>query len=185
MKITAVVVTRGDRNISQVIDSLNHFDELIVWDNSKAIKDLKVFGRYAGAFIARNDLIYIQDDDCLINTQELLDHYNLSGRPLTDVFSNFPENRRSEYAGTKITLLGWGSIFHKENLDVFTKYLRYYKFDDLFLRECDRVFSYLNKVIHTDVGVNHLPYAYGDDRMGKEQCHRYDFLDIRRRLNTL
>lgn len=185
MKITAVVVTKGDRDISQVTDSLSNFDELIVWDNSKAIKDLKVFGRYAAAFIARNDLIYIQDDDCIIDTGKLLDKYESSMHHCYDVFSNFPQDRRMEYSGSKITLVGWGTLFHKNTMKVFCNYLEANPFDDLFLRECDRVFSYLNTVIHTDVGVTHLPYAFGLDRMGKEDNHHQDFNDIRRRLTIL
>src|SRR5215469_3112339 len=107
MNITAVVVTKGDRDISQVTDSLKHFDEIIVWDNSKAVKDLKVFGRYAGAFIARNDFVYIQDDDCLLYTRRLVEKFE----NLVDVtcLSNFPQDRRQDYARSGITLLGWGT----------------------------------------------------------------------------
>lgn len=184
MKITAVVVTKGDRDISQVTQSLSHFDELIVWNNSRTPKDLMVFGRYAAAFIARNEHIYIQDDDCLIDTNKLLVEYENSSK-IFEVFSNFPKDRRQEYAETNITLLGWGSIFHKSTLGVFDEYLSEYPFDELFLRECDRVFSHQASVLVTDVGVTHLPYAYGDDRMGKENRHREDFMKICKRLRSL
>lgn len=192
MKISAVIVTRGDRDISDAIDSINpvcggEFDEIIVWDNSKAIKDLKVFGRFAGAFIARNDFIYIQDDDCLILTKDLVSEFISRTIFPTSVLCNFPHDRRNEYQKTGIALLGWGTIFHKSQLSVFDKYLTHYPMDDLFLRECDRIFSYLtrNHTHYTEVEMRQLPYAFGNDRMGKETRHSHDLRTIRERLNGI
>jgi len=84
MLLTAVVVTKGDRDISEVLASLSGFDELIV-----------------------------------------------------------PQHRRSEYAGSQIALLGWGTIFRKQLLRVFDPYLARYGVDELFYRECDRIFSFM------------------------------------------
>jgi hypothetical protein len=187
MRVSAIVVTKGDREISHVTDPLrSFFDEVIVWDNREAPKDVKIFGRYAGAYLARNEDIFIQDDDCHTPYEKLAQEYS-NFFHYGSIASNFPKDRRGEYDGTKITLLGWGTYFNKRHLEVFRGYLQIYHADELFYRECDRVFSYLNydSMRWFDFGFTHLPYAFGNDRMGREPRHREDFVEIRRRLLKL
>ena len=184
MHLTAVLVTKGDRDISKVLASLSGFDELIVWDNSKAPKDVKVYGRFAGAMLARNNDIYIQDDDSIVPWHSLYESYT----NIPDLcLCNFPQHRRSEYAGSQIALLGWGTIFRKQLLRVFDPYLARYGVDELFYRECDRIFSFMchNFTRFVDAGVHQLDYAFGKDRMGTEERHGADLKEIKRRLSAL
>ena len=187
MRLTAVLVTKGDRDISEVLASLSGFDELIVWDNSKAPKDVKVFGRFAGAMLAQNNDIYIQDDDSIVQWPVLKYLYE-SYTHIPDLcVCNFPIHRRSEYAGSNIALLGWGTIFRKQLLRVFNPYLLRYGVDELFYRECDRIFSFMchDFTRFVDVGVNQLDYAFGKDRMGTEERHGADLKEIKHRLSAL
>lgn len=187
MRLTAVLVTKGDRDISKVLASLSEFDELIVWDNSKAPKDVKVYGRFAGAMLAQNNDIYIQDDDSIVQSSNLK-HFYESYTHIPDLcVCNFPQHRRSEYAGSQIALLGWGTIFKKQLLRVFDPYILRYGVDELFYRECDRIFSFMchNFTRFVDVSVNQLDYAFGKDRMGTEERHGADLKEIKRRLSAL
>src|ERR1017187_594143 len=176
MRASAVIVTRGDLDISELTGSLDdHFDEVIVWDNSKACKDVRVYGRYIGAMMARNEVVYVQDDDCTTHPAAIVGTFQPG-----QLVCNVPHDRRPEYIGTNITLMGWGSVFGKSKLSSFRRYLDVYPQDDLFERECDRVFSWLNRgcVKLVDVGMSHLPHAFGLDRMGREHRHRADMDEI-------
>ena len=184
MRATAVVVTRGGHAglDGDLMDSLASFDEVILWDNSRACKDVRVFGRYAGAMLARNEIVYVQDDDCVTSPDAIVGAF-LPGR----LVCNVPLDRRREYAGTSITLMGWGSVFGKSKLNAFRRYLDVYPHDDLFERECDRVFSYLHQASVTlvDVPMRHLDAAHGIDRMGREPRHGADLREIMDRMRNL
>lgn len=190
MKVTAVIVTRGTSPLNfsmyrDMLDSLNvpGVDEVIVWDNRKAAKDVKVFGRYAGAMLAKNEYVYVQDDDCVTDVNAVIK----SARP-GKVVCNVPVDRRPEYAGTGVTLMGWGSVFAKSLImPSFDEYLRRWPQDELFERECDRLFSYVNRrrVALVDVGLRHLDHAHGGDRMGREARHRADLVEMRTRARML
>lgn len=184
MKASAVIVTRGGKHedMLQVLETLTGFDEVIIWDNSLACKNVSVFGRYAGALLARNEIVYVQDDDCVTSPQAIVGAF-LPGR----LVCNVPQDRRREYMGTGMTLMGWGSVFGKSKLDAFRRYLSVYPQDELFERECDRVFSYLHQdsVTLVDVPMRHLDSAHGMDRMGREARHRADFLEVRSRMANL
>ena len=177
--ISAIIVTKGDRDISGIVKDLP-FRDIIVWDNSKEKEDSKVYGRYLAINRAKHNLIYTQDDDCIVDVHAIIKAYlGIS------IVCNMPKDRRREYYDG-IQLVGWGSIFHKNlALSAFKKYLDAFPLDDLFLRECDRVFTYLNRCTLVDVPIAHLDYAHGEDRMGREARHGYDMKEIRRRLYTL
>ncbi len=174
-KVSAVIVTKGDKDLTPIIESLP-FTDIFIWDNS-AFQDRKIYGRYIGATLAKNDIIYVQDDDCLVGALSLLDHYEED-----KLICNIPMDRRAEYEGTGLSLVGWGALFHRKLIHSFHKYWDKFPIDELFLRECDRVFTALNQFRQVNVGMQHLPYAFGLDRMGKEKRHRQDFIEIRRRI---
>lgn len=181
--VTAVIVTRGDheRELKLIRASLFSFREVIVWDNSKR-EDARVFGRFLGASLAATDTVYVQDDDALVDAEDLVRKHDVG-----KVTVNMPLDRRDEYAGTGISLIGWGAVFEKERADVFARYLSTYERDELFERECDRVFTFLNRNLVRQVEVKHSQFlfAHGNDRMGREARHREDFLEIQQRARRL
>ena len=179
-KVSAIVVTKGGTDLASVLRPLCDFYEIIIWDNSRE-RDQKVFGRFAALIRASNEVIYVQDDDCLVPASDLLSHYE-DGK----LICNMPEARRKDYVGTGICLIGFGALFHRSLVN-FSPYLSKFPQDDLFLRECDRVFTYLNRdrTQLVDVGVTRLDRAYSHDRMYLEQRHRQDLEEIQRRLASL
>jgi len=51
--------------IKKHIETIPFIDEVIVWANSPE-DSKKAYGRYLGARNAKNDVIYVQDDDCIV-----------------------------------------------------------------------------------------------------------------------
>lgn len=180
-EISAVVVTKGDRDISHITESLKHFGELLVYDNRKS-KDYKVYGRFVGARMAKYGVVYVQDDDTIVDSRELVAQWHPG-----EVLCNMPRNRRADYEGTGIALIGYGCVFERGAVAVFRQYWRHYRKDELFHRECDRVFTFLNRdrVRLTQVPLQQLSYASGGDRMGREMRHADDLRKIRARLERL
>lgn len=197
MKVTAILVTRGDVSVEPVITSWREqgcFDEILVWCNDSAplgksnawlyrvkpkgkgvgtgdvnfrmkVNDVAVYGRYAAIFHARNEVIYTQDDDCIIDAQAVL----CQGQYLdaaNGIVSNMPKSRWDDYPDS--CLVGWGALFHRSLPE--KAFLRWYvdgAFADqpgVFNRECDAVFTTLTPHVKIDVGFEHLPWAEDPER---------------------
>lgn len=160
--VTAVLLTwKRQENIPLIIENLLKYpfiSEIIIQDNSKT-DNIKCYARYTAK--PRNEIIYTQDDDCIV--------HNIQG-----IYDKFIEDKtRIAYSGElgyedkipatiygkqQCALLGWGSIFKSEWVDVLNKYVRIYGKDECFYRESDRIFSMLLNKIHNFVpgGVSHL-----------------------------
>lgn len=179
--VSAVVVTAGDSDLGPVLRSLQAFDDVVVWDNSER-ENLKVYGRYAALAEAKHSLIYTQDDDCILDPRQVLEHYE-PGK----VVCNMPAAKREEYQtlAPKAGLVGWGSCFDRELAGALDLYLERFEKDDLFLRECDRVFTSLNMLKFADVPYKNLPCAYFASRMGNERRHLADLREINNRVASL
>ncbi len=163
--ISAVVVTRGNVDLTDVLAPLACFAEVIVWDNS-ARADLGVFGRYTAIFGARCDHIYVQDDDCVVPAAELAAMYD--GDPLVSM----SENRWNEY--TDSVLVGWGAIFPRSA--PWKPFLRYWDehgsdLDATFRRCCDVIFTAQTEWTRVDLGHHDLPWATDSDRMCMQPVH--------------
>ena len=178
-EVSAVIVTRGDVDLWPVLNSLAAFDDVFVWDNSKRHSNAMVYGRYLAVAGAKHNVIYTQDDDCITDPLSIVEQYEPGV-----IVANVPEDRRAFYSDG-VTLIGWGSVFDKSLTAVFHRYLAKFPYDELFLRECDRVFTGLNKVKTIEVPLRHLEHAHGADRMGREKRHLSDLETIRRRVKTI
>ncbi len=172
--VSAVIVTRGDVDLRPVLATLP-FENVIVWDNS--VTNLKVYGRYAGICLAVKEVIYVQDDDCVVPTEtilELLKRYEPRA-----VTCNMTEAHQLMYATTGIALVGWGAVFDRFLPDpAFARYLERYPKDDLFLRECDRVFTGLSRKNIVTLPFEHLPHAHSRTKMGYDSHHASDFQEM-------
>lgn len=179
-RIAAVLVTRGGYDISEVEESLSGFGELTVWDNSKMEK-FAVYGRFAGAMRSTADVVYVQDDDCIVDSEAVCASYE-PGAVVCNWNARHREINEPLYRGG-IAPVGWGAVFDRRLLDVFDDYLAAWPFDELFRRECDRVFTALNLVKLIDVPVRNLPRA--ESGMWREKRHLGDFEAIRGRISQV
>jgi len=190
--ISAVLVTKGDVDLSPILESLP-FDDIVVWDNSKRKLDVKVYGRYLGIAEAKHEWIYVQDDDCVVPVREFIERAEKGAGPLSPICDNrmtqeeiacnipSPGHRRA-YAPLGISLVGWGALFHRNLRFCFDRYFGVLPFDDLFYRECDRVFTALNPFFELDLPIRRLEYESNSDRMWKQPGHGDDLRKILHRI---
>ncbi len=157
--VTAVLITRHAEYPKEI--KLDGFGEVIIRTESPS-----VFERYLLAEKAKCDVIYFQDDDCIVDYKEL---YRLYDGRLTNYMT---EHHYNAYKGTGATLVGWGCMFPKTMLASLGKYTEKYGIDAHLLREADRIFTVLNQPHNTIIG-NHqdLDTSRGPDRMWKEENH--------------
>jgi hypothetical protein len=183
--ITAVLLRSGmrDKELDLVVRDINkrpEITEIIVHDNRK--DNVFTYGRFLAAKKARNDVIYTQDDDCLVkNFRSLLSLYDD-----TCIVNALTPKAMKKYTG-KETLLGWGSLFNKYWYRVFDKWIDKYGEDYLMYRGGDRIFTTLvgkHKTIEADLDV----FSTARDK-SVALCYRKDYKEtiekVRQRLKEL
>lgn len=173
IKATCVLITKKSEYPKEVLASLD-FDEVLIETECPSI-----YRRYELALKAKNDLIYVQDDDCIVDPQLIFEkYYGLITNAMTP-------HHFEAYKNTGITLVGWGAFFPKHMID-FTKYLEKYPKDDLFLSQTDRIFTYLNQPFNSIVmDIQHLPTAVEPGRMSTSPDHWDNLAKIKERLYNI
>lgn len=157
MKISAIIPTNGSRK--QELDAIvsyitPFFDEIIIQKDAGN----RVYTRFEGIMRAKNDVIYTQDDDCIVeNLKELLENYEKGM-----IVANSDSMSRVKYAqlGGNICLIGYGSVFDKKLIDVLDDFKEWIDEKNVFYRDCDRVFTWLNKKRLINGDIKHFVSAY-------------------------
>ena len=169
----------GKRIPVEIIASLprQQEDYPYIQNLAETFVDFKVFQRYLRTMYITHQIIYTQDDDCVVQIPSNVMRAYEPGV----VTCNMPQHRRAEYADG-VALVGWGAIFDRNLTSVFNLYLRHFPIDDLFLTECDRVFTGLNRVKMIDVPFVNLENAEGADRLHKRPDHWEKLREIRERI---
>jgi hypothetical protein len=141
--ITAVLLKwKREKELEEVVRSLEkipQIDEILIRDNRK---DNQIcYGRYIEALKAKNNTIYVQDDDCIVdNIPELISLYDG-----TAIVNNIRNSHKNLMARRKDILLGWGSLFDKSWIEpAFSKYLKLFPKDRLFKINADVIFTALS-----------------------------------------
>ena len=171
--VTACLITRESEYPHQI--PLDGFGEVFITTQSPS-----VYQRYLLAAQAKNDIIYVQDDDCLVDYNELFTHYD--GR-LTNCMT---QHHFNAYAGSDCTLVGWGCFFHKDALKVFDRYIERYGVDAHLLRDADRIFTVLNQP-HNTLIRNHEDIHFNQNvrRMWNEAEHWTSMAEAIRKAKAL
>lgn len=169
MNISAVIPTRGDVDLSEIIFEITRNPEIeeVVVERSDT-----PYGWYVGAMRARNDIIYYQDDDCITDTGAVIAAYQ-SGV----IVNAITPQHAAQYPGRQ-TLLGFGSIFDKSLLAILDGWER----DEVFMRESVRVFSSIvpHKSIFPRIEI--LPCAMDQHRLYRQPDHAKMRKEIERRI---
>jgi len=122
---------------------------------------------------AKFDYIFYQDDDCIAPVLELL----ALTKPGMINCAMKPEHLRS-YANSRIALMGWGSYFPKEAIEVLDYYRREYGEDELYRRETERIMTWFNfPQNRVELPIRDLPSATAPDRLSMQPGH-YDFIPM-------
>jgi len=171
LSISAVIPTRGDVDLSRIVENLRRFPEVreIIFE----IGDTTL-NRYRGAGKALHEIIYTQDDDYVTDLRPIVDAY----RPGM-IVNAMTESHQAGYLEDE-TLLGFGSIFDKALLSV----LDGWEEDALFLREADRVFATLNRHFTVFPKIEVMPWAHNFNRLCFQPEHGSSHVAIRKRINA-
>lgn len=84
------------------------------------------------------------------------------------------ESHYESYRYNRATMgLGWGAFFPSRILDTLKEYTDVYGEDEVYKRETERIFTYLNypqkRLI---LPIQDLPSAFADDRLWKQPEHQ-------------
>lgn len=165
-EVSAVIVTRGDKPaaVQKIIMELP-FTDIVVWDNSKE-ENMMVLGRYFGMMRAKNRIVYVQDDDCIVPLDTIV--MLLEGYESGKIIASMPSNH-GEYSDS--VLVGWGAIFHRHlPWEAFVKYGRRYDLE-YFRETCDVIFTALTPFIRVEGHHDNFEFAYDDNRMYNQSDH--------------
>lgn len=165
------------------------------------LPDLNVYARYAAIEHATNDLILTQDDDVIVSDpQAIVNRYLRVGSHLVEspegieeefthhgsVVCNMPEAFRANYDDA--ALVGFGACFHRDApTRAFDRFRDMgYEFEnEMFNRECDRVFTVLTPRVLVDVGKTDREFASAPDRLYRQKEHAWStkkMLDLARQV---
>jgi hypothetical protein len=190
VNVSAVIVTRGDCDLSRVLDSLPRDWQKVVWDNSKR-DDLSVYGRYAAIEECEHEAIFVQDDDCVLppeTIQELLrvaftprmiirgpgDDREIPDAVGPAIVANMPQRFRDTGFYDDHCLVGFGAMFHRDlPARAFAKFFQPPFGDEFFRRTCDVAFTFLapGPRVLLDLPYADLPWASAPNRMWKQKEH--------------
>lgn len=164
-QVSAVLVTKGDVDLSEILDSIRSagVHDIVVWNNAERDRDLSCYGRYAGIVDARNLYVFHQDDDLIAPVGEILACYD----PVKDDRVIVANNRPDE----SWPLTAMGTLFRRDLADCFQPYIDAYGEDDDFYRVSDVVFAYMNAYRRITVGYRDLPWAATPERMHLQPDH--------------
>lgn len=168
--ISAVIPTRGDVDLGPIIANLLKHEQIaeIVIERGDTVHN-----RYEGVRKARYPVVFTQDDDVIPDVGPILASY----RPGIVVNAMTAKGGRN-YSGAE-TLVGYGAVFDKRLVEVLNGWER----DELFLRECDRVFTSLNKHHTIYPGLSISPCARGPNRLYKQSGHSDSVKRMRERIS--
>lgn len=195
MNVSAIIVTRGDQDLIDILKSLDEvpvISETIVWDNGAGtvtirqrnltadhfqvgLGDLAVYGRYEAIGWASNEVVFVQDDDCIVDAAAAIAAYEPG-----ILAANMPQEFRPFYPDS--CLVGFGAVFDDDLPDLAfggkwsdPDILSAADFagapPDFFNRTCDVVFTTLTPRKLVDVPCRNLPWATGRDRMYRQPEH--------------
>lgn len=167
MKVTAVLIKYNRpkelEKIIEHIEAYDFIDEILIHDNTK--ENLMCYGRYVTAKKAKNNTIYVQDDDCIIDIDKLYKVYDD-----TKLVNGMKPSHLSAYGG-KDSMMGWGALFEKKWISVFDSYIDKYGVDDVLIRESDRIFTSLLPRHTVVMNVKDFPSATSDEALYKQPDH--------------
>jgi len=169
-QVSAVIVTRGNTDLTPVLDSLI-FEDVVVLDNSREPEDMKTYGRVVALGSARSPIVFSQDDD-IIHTPE--DQARIVAAYTPGVLTGCMWPEWSDGARAQgitdgyddLVFPGSGSVYDRPTIDAaVSRYLQHHPFDDFFLLWCDTIVGILAPTRQLDIRFEALPEAEADYRM--------------------
>lgn len=195
-RVSACLVSwKRPQNIGPIVRHLRTFpfiDDIVIWNNdphaqiSVEDRDVRVimspcnvmtYGRYLATFHARRDIIYTQDDDCLVpDIDKLFALFHCDPTRIVHGLrmDHLQHYRDNHYDGAQMSFVGWGAFFLREWIAVFRSYIDVFGQDRLLWREADRIFSLLLRRRHCALTMNleTLPGSRAAEALWRQPEHR-------------
>jgi len=173
--VSAVLVTRGDVDLAPIVESLAGFGEIVIWDNSVET-DLAVYGRYAAIERCARRVVFVQDDDVVLDPVAL-HRLCLNYEPAVLV-ANMPQRFRDTGFYDDHCLVGFGAILDRDlPAKAFRKFDWKLPFSErrpdpwLWRRTCDITFTALTPRKLLDLPYTDREFASAPNRMWKQGSH--------------
>lgn len=156
--VSACLVTKGTTDLSTILASLP-CEDIVLWDNSDPRRENRIcYGRFLAAQYAGNDVIYTQDDDCLVPIAGLLKAYEGT------MIVNVPDD--------EAPLTAWGALFPRDSIyAAFSRYLAKYPNDEFMWTTADVIHTTLTPWKRVHLGHADFPWATAPDRMYHQPGH--------------
>ena len=196
MKVSAILLKYKRINeLNEIINSLKKqsaiIDEILIFDNRKI--NLCGYWRYFGALNAKNDIIYVQDDDVIVNNIPNLfkTYVNLKNQNNEQIVNNITKTGAKRYNGYNQTLMGWGSLYPKHSIKILNKYIAQYGIDKLLLRDISRIYTGLinkwtNIIVTEGKEIMSFPSSSNkDSALCMEQTHEKNRIESIKLINFL
>jgi len=181
-------------NIRLIVDRLRSeplIDDIVVWNNNpdqpleidapdvtviNSPRNVVTYARFLATRHARHDLIYTQDDDCLVhNLDQLHDTWQLDPERIAHglKLGHLMQHSADRHGTGEVALVGWGAFFHRGLTRALDAYRQAYGEDELLHRKADRLFSLLQWRRHRAViaDVTDLPGASGPESLSVRHDH--------------
>jgi len=169
-EVSAVLVTRGNMDLSPVLDSLARFDEIIVWDNSVEQNQM-TYGRVRALERVRNPIVYSQDDD-IIHSHDNQDRILAAYQPgaLTGcMWREWSDGALAQGIADgydDLVFCGSGSVYDIDvPVEAAYRYLQHWPADEFFLLWADTIIGILAPNRQLDIRFDALPEAEEPYRM--------------------
>ncbi len=169
-KVTACLLAyKRHDNMQPIVRSLQQYDfidEILVWNNLAGkplnLEGTKVrvinsdenrlcYGRFLCARQAKNEIIYVQDDDVIVeNIPSLFQAFLDDPSGVVHALNTNHYQQRHKYVHFygQGALVGWGAFFKKTWLNVLDEFLSENPANYLFHREADQLFTILTGLPH-------------------------------------
>jgi hypothetical protein len=168
---TICLVTRGDVDLTEIEWALRPLRwPTVIHDNSLG-PDYSVAGRYAAISRAKTDLVFVQDDDCVLEADAV--RTILEAWEPDAIAANMPAGFRHEFYRDHC-LVGFGAVLERKLAAriMARAYAAWPHRDTRELdRTCDIALTYLAERILVDVPYRNLGWASAPNRMWKQPEH--------------
>ncbi len=165
MNVSACLVTRGNVDMTEILATITEagIDDIRIWNNALE-QNLGVYGRYAAVEQALHDVIYVQDDDCVLPAPSI--RALIAAYKPGKITANMPPEFRRNYHDS--CLVGFGAVFDRDLPGrAFDRFGGHGKRPDV-------IFTTLTPRRLVNVPYRNLPWATGPDRNYRQRIHRIE-----------
>src|SRR5688572_22449592 len=163
---------RRPDNLRTIVAALlrtRYIDEILVWNNDRTVEipvahpkvrvirspeNLICIGRWECVKQARNEVVYVQDDDAvLMNIDELFRAFLADPTRIAHALSpqHFAARSRELHGDCHVALVGWGAFLRREWAHVLDEVPAELQAWELYRREADKFVSVLLERHHTTI----------------------------------